>query len=86
MPDVSWQKGPLGEEFEKYIGHSPKEDGWTRALANWNAIWAAYSKPTGLEFVTRLQFHKEIPCGFYWSGGMPTMKIKKLWAMQKKSS
>jgi len=54
MPDVSWQKGPLGEEFEKHIGHSPKEDGWTRALANWNAIWAAYSKPTGLDFVAGL--------------------------------
>ena len=54
MPDVSWQKGPLGEEFEKYIGHNSKEDGWTRALANWNAVRAAYSKPTGLDFVTRL--------------------------------
>ena len=40
MPNDSWQKGPLGEELEKYVGHRTEGTGWGRGMSNWDNLRA----------------------------------------------
>ena len=37
---LKWARPPLGEEIETFIGKKSHGEGWTRALANWNALQA----------------------------------------------
>lgn len=41
---IVWQRGPLGEEYERYTGRIPLGTGWKRGLANWDNVRAEYDK------------------------------------------
>lgn len=43
MTDLSWQRGPLGEEVERYLGEQAPGSGWTRALGNWDRLNLVFS-------------------------------------------